>query len=39
MTRDDVADHEKWSSQLGCERILHSNEVWLYVLTTLQLFC
>ncbi|XP_031112371.1 uncharacterized protein LOC116016308 [Ipomoea triloba] len=25
--RDDVADHEKWSSQLGCERIIHSDEV------------
>lgn len=24
---DDVADHEKWSNHLGCERILHSLEV------------
>ncbi|XP_047262169.1 uncharacterized protein LOC107857610 isoform X2 [Capsicum annuum] len=23
---DDVADHEKWSNHLGCERILHSLE-------------
>ncbi|CAN4123504.1 unnamed protein product [Withania somnifera] len=23
---DDVADHEKWSNHLGCERILHSAE-------------
>ncbi|XP_073146040.1 uncharacterized protein [Henckelia pumila] len=25
--RDDVADHEKWSEELGCPRILHSEEV------------
>lgn len=25
--RDDVADHYKWSKELGCERILHSEEV------------
>ncbi|XP_019259813.1 PREDICTED: uncharacterized protein LOC109237874 [Nicotiana attenuata] len=25
--RDDVADHERWSNHLGCERILHSLEV------------
>ncbi|XP_059279536.1 uncharacterized protein LOC132033548 isoform X1 [Lycium ferocissimum] len=24
---DDVADHEKWSNHLGCERILHALEV------------
>ncbi|KAF3641983.1 CASP-like protein, putative isoform 1 [Capsicum annuum] len=24
---DDIADHEKWSNHLGCERILHSLEV------------
>lgn len=28
--RDDVADHDKWSKELGCSRILHSEEVsWL----------
>lgn len=27
--RDDVADHEKWSKELGCSRILHSEEVRL----------
>lgn len=26
--RDDVADHERWSEQLGCPRILHAEEVW-----------
>ncbi|GMG98881.1 hypothetical protein Nepgr_000721 [Nepenthes gracilis] len=25
--RDDVADHQKWSKRLNCERILHSKEV------------
>ncbi|KVH87969.1 hypothetical protein Ccrd_024651 [Cynara cardunculus var. scolymus] len=25
--RDDVADHQKWSERLSCERILHSTEV------------
>ncbi|CAA0816739.1 metallo-beta-lactamase family protein [Striga hermonthica] len=25
--RDDVADHDKWSKELGCARILHVNEV------------
>ncbi|KVH87970.1 uncharacterized protein LOC112502763 [Cynara cardunculus var. scolymus] len=25
--RDDVADHQKWSERLNCERILHSTEV------------
>ncbi|KAI5678288.1 hypothetical protein M9H77_09238 [Catharanthus roseus] len=25
--QDDVADHEKWSDQLGCERILHLQDV------------
>ncbi|KAL9265699.1 hypothetical protein AKJ16_DCAP06807 [Drosera capensis] len=25
--RDDIADHEKWSKRLNCERILHSTEV------------
>ncbi|KAJ0800110.1 putative metallo-beta-lactamase, ribonuclease Z/Hydroxyacylglutathione hydrolase [Helianthus annuus] len=25
--RDDVADHEKWSKRLNCERVLHSTEV------------
>lgn len=25
--RDDVADHDKWSKELGCARILHSEEV------------
>nr|XP_009802380.1 PREDICTED: uncharacterized protein LOC104247913 isoform X3 [Nicotiana sylvestris] len=27
VDRDDVADHERWSNHLGCERILHSLEV------------
>lgn len=25
--QDDIADHEKWSKQLGCPRILHAEEV------------
>ncbi|KAL8252773.1 hypothetical protein R6Q59_036466 [Mikania micrantha] len=25
--RDDVADHEKWSKRLNCERVIHSTEV------------
>ncbi|XP_047966821.1 uncharacterized protein LOC125211156 isoform X2 [Salvia hispanica] len=25
--RDDVADHDKWSKELGCSRIIHSEEV------------
>ncbi|PIA35598.1 hypothetical protein AQUCO_03500154v1 [Aquilegia coerulea] len=25
--RDDVADHEKWSKRLSCDRIIHSKEV------------
>ncbi|XP_076901197.1 uncharacterized protein LOC143555548 [Bidens hawaiensis] len=25
--QDDVADHEKWSKRLNCERVLHSREV------------
>ena len=25
--RDDVADHEKWHDKLGCERIMHADDV------------
>ncbi|XP_042057348.1 uncharacterized protein LOC121801937 isoform X1 [Salvia splendens] len=25
--KDDVADHDKWSKELGCSRIIHSEEV------------
>lgn len=27
VTRDDVADHEKWSKRFRCDRILHSKDV------------
>ncbi|GAB2215254.1 hypothetical protein Droror1_Dr00019635 [Drosera rotundifolia] len=27
LRRGDIADHEKWSKRLNCERILHSTEV------------
>ncbi|KAL8148621.1 hypothetical protein AgCh_005833 [Apium graveolens] len=26
--RDDIADHMKWSKRLGCDRIIHSEEVF-----------
>ena len=27
MVRDDMADHERWSKRLSCDRILHSLDV------------
>ncbi|KAI3905166.1 hypothetical protein MKX01_017412 [Papaver californicum] len=27
VTRDDVAYHDKWSKRLGCDRVLHSQDV------------
>lgn len=28
LIRDDIADHMKWSKRLGCDRIIHSEEVF-----------
>lgn len=39
LIRDDVADHEKWSDQLGCERILHLQDVWKIPLFYLLMKC
>lgn len=37
FTRDDVADHEKWSKRLKCVRILHSKDV-MHLLKDIFLF-